>query len=255
MTKLRWYESGTRLYEAGIDRGVLYPNEGPGVPWNGLVSVTEKSAGESLIKQYWDGQAYSRRQSNGTFEADIEAFTYPEELSVYENLTKLQSRSKKFGLCYRTPIGNDENPEHGYLLHLVYNALLEPVNRQSETINSDVDISLLAWNLTTTPFLIKEARASAHLVVDSTETFPEVMALIEDMLYGDELNEPRMPTPDEVYSAYMTMLLLTITDNGDGTWTAEGPDDMVYFTDDDTFVIDAPTVKYLDAVTYTVESI
>ena len=45
MAKLVWDETGKRLYETGVDRGVLYPQVSGaypnGVAWNGLTGVTE----------------------------------------------------------------------------------------------------------------------------------------------------------------------------------------------------------------------
>ena len=45
MTALTWDQVGERLYETGVDHGVLYiPTDGVydvGVAWNGLVTVTE----------------------------------------------------------------------------------------------------------------------------------------------------------------------------------------------------------------------
>ena len=45
--KIKWDQVGEKLYEIGVDRSVLYTQEGgvygAGVPWNGLTQVTEKS--------------------------------------------------------------------------------------------------------------------------------------------------------------------------------------------------------------------
>ena len=46
MAKLKWDQTGERLYETGVDRGVLYPADEngaypTGVAWNGLINVTE----------------------------------------------------------------------------------------------------------------------------------------------------------------------------------------------------------------------
>ncbi len=43
MTRLVWDQLGDRVYETGLDRGVLYFTDGGGVPWNGLTSVEERS--------------------------------------------------------------------------------------------------------------------------------------------------------------------------------------------------------------------
>lgn len=45
MAELVWGGNGQRYFETGIDRGVLYPRVGPGVPWNGLTGISEKPDG------------------------------------------------------------------------------------------------------------------------------------------------------------------------------------------------------------------
>ena len=49
MGKLSWDGVGERIYETGVDHGVLYVMDedgyGRGVPWNGLTAVTESPSG------------------------------------------------------------------------------------------------------------------------------------------------------------------------------------------------------------------
>lgn len=54
MAILEWDKVGERTYQAGLDRGVLYLNDGTVVPWNGLISVEESSDAE-LKSFYLDG--------------------------------------------------------------------------------------------------------------------------------------------------------------------------------------------------------
>ena len=48
--KLKWDETGKRVYETGVSQGVLYVQTdegayGSGVAWNGLTSVNESPSG------------------------------------------------------------------------------------------------------------------------------------------------------------------------------------------------------------------
>ena len=57
MSKLKWDETGKRLYETGVDHGVLYPiqNDGKyskGTAWNGLTAVTESPSGADANPLY-----------------------------------------------------------------------------------------------------------------------------------------------------------------------------------------------------------
>ena len=54
MSRLVWDNTGERLYETGVKRGVLYPavnGEYPaGVVWNGLTSVSENPSGPQFLR-------------------------------------------------------------------------------------------------------------------------------------------------------------------------------------------------------------
>lgn len=51
MRKIKWDEVGKRLYETGVDHGVLYPavkaSYPKGVAWDGLINVNESLPGQS----------------------------------------------------------------------------------------------------------------------------------------------------------------------------------------------------------------
>ena len=42
MPKVNWNATGEKTFESGLDRGTLYLPDGSAVPWNGLLSVSEK---------------------------------------------------------------------------------------------------------------------------------------------------------------------------------------------------------------------
>lgn len=258
MTRLTWNESGSRFYEAGVDRGVLYPKDQPGVPWNGLVSVEEAPSGVEARPRYWDGIPYQDSRSGGSFTATISAFTYPREFEEYDGLSErifTRQTRKSFGFAYRTKHGTDENPDHGYRIHLVYNAHATPSERAYSSLDTDIEAMLLSWEIETTPFAIAGLHPSAHLIVDSTAIYPWALASLEDILYGSELGPPRLPSPSEIVKLIEDASIVQITDNGDGTWTAEGPDDVVYLTDSTTFEIDWPSAVYIDDQSYSVSSL
>ena len=82
MTVLTWDNVGERLYETGVDRGVLYQLDESGayvdgVAWNGLTTVTESPSGAESNKQYADNIVYVNLISAEEFGGTIEAFTYP----------------------------------------------------------------------------------------------------------------------------------------------------------------------------------
>ncbi len=211
MSRIVWDKIGERLYETGVDRGVLYPqdNEGTyplGVPWNGLSSVSESPSGAEPTPIYADNMKYLNLMSVEEFGATIEAYTYPDEFEACDGSAELapgvtigQQERKLFGLSYRTKIGNDlEGDNLGYKLHLVYGALASPSDRTYQTINDTPDAITFSWEVTTTPVQVEGYRPTASLEIDSTKVNAAKMKEIEDILYGTEEKEARLPLPDEI---------------------------------------------------------
>src|SRR4051812_4640587 len=119
MPELTWDAIGERLYETGVDHGVLYiPNVSgvyaTGVAWNGLTTVTESPTGAEANAKYADNIKYLNLISAEEFGATLEAFTYPDEFAQFDGLASPnegfvigQQPRKVFGLSYRTRLGND----------------------------------------------------------------------------------------------------------------------------------------------------
>lgn len=206
MTRLDWNAPGTRYYETGVDRGVLYVGSDPGVAWTGLISVSENPSGGEPKPFYIDGIKYLNLSTAEEFEANLSAFSSPAEFgpcdgvrSIQNGLFVTQQSRKQFGLTYRTKVGNDtQGVDHAYKIHLVYNALSGPSNRASNTESESPDPTTFQWNITTLAPAITGYRPTAHLVVDTRYTDPEVLLELEDLLYGNESGAPSLPTPDEL---------------------------------------------------------
>lgn len=201
MTRLIWNKAGERFYEVGVDRGVLF-NKGSGTQWNGLINVTEKVAGGEPKPYYIDGVKYRNEAEVEEFEASIEAFTYPDAFAELDGVSTagdglsfgLQPR-KEFGLTYRTMIGNDLNPEFGYKVHLIYNALATPTERSNSTLSTSMDPNTFSWDLTARPIWIPGRKPTAHLIIDSTKVDRDLLNYVEGYLYGSSGIAPRLPSP------------------------------------------------------------
>lgn len=211
MAKLVWNEAGKRLYETGVDRGVLYVSDGnggyqKGVVWNGLVSVNESPSGAEATPLYAGNVKYVELMSNEEFGASIEAYTYPEEFEQCDGSAELadgitigQQPRKSFGLCYRTKIGNDTaGDEHGYKIHLIYGAKAAPTEKSYTTINDSPEAITFSWEITTTPIEVAGHKPTATLTIDSTKVTPTALTAIETKLYGDTTGEATLPTPAEI---------------------------------------------------------
>lgn len=210
MTRLAWGAPGERYFETGIDRGVLYLPEQPGVAWPGIVTVSEAPTGGDPRPYYIDGRKYLNLATAEEFEAVIGAYSAPAEFGVcdgsvqiHNGLFATQQRRMPFGFCYRTLVGNDvQGADHAYKIHLVYNALAAPSSRTITTMGDQVAVSAFSWKITTLPPPVTGYKRTAHFVIDTRYTDPEVLEAVEDVLYGTDVTSASLPTPDELITIF-----------------------------------------------------
>ena len=209
--KIVWDAEGERLFETGVDRGVLYPiNEtgvyGIGVPWNGLTSVSESPEGGEPNPIYADNQKYLNLISVEEAKGTIEAFTYPEEFAECDGSKELapgvfagQQNRTPFGLSYRTLVGNDiKGNDYGYKIHLVYGATAQPSEKSYETVNDSPEPAAFSWEYSTSPVTVPGMKPTATLTIDSTKVTPSALLKLEEALYGTETKDPSFPLPTQV---------------------------------------------------------
>jgi hypothetical protein len=262
LSKLQWNEVGSRFFEAGVDRGVLYVDDRPAVVWTGLISVNETTSGGEARPYYIDGVKYANTAASEEFEASITAYTYPDEFAACDGTAQTlpglfvtQQRRKSFGLTYRTMVGNDvDGVEHAYKIHIIYNALASPSQKPNATINSETEPTNFTWNVTTRPRSITGYKRTAHIVIDSRYTHPGALAAVEDVLYGADETTPSLPTFEELYALFDMFGDMVVTDNGDGTFTVIAPTTVLSMLDSSTFQITAPTAVEIDEDSYTLSS-
>lgn len=216
MPPLTWDEVGEKLYETGVDHGVLYLPDNAGVyntgfAWNGLTTVTESPSGAEPNPQYADNIKYLNLYSAEEFGATIEAFTYPEEFGQCDG-TALpapgvavgQQGRKMFGLSYRTKVGNDvDGTDFGYKLHLIYGCQAAPSEKAYATINDSPEAISFSWEITTTPVPVTDYKPTSLIVIDSTVVDPADLTALEALLYGTTL-AAALPSPDAVLALFGT---------------------------------------------------
>ena len=203
---ISWDDVSERLYETGLDRGVLYPQNADGSyakgeNQNGLTSVDESPSGGEANDIYADNIKYLSLMSNEEFGATINAYTFPEGFYPCDGMAKLsnglivaQQTRKPFGLSYRTKVGNDtEGDEHGYIIHLIYNAKVQPSQKTRSTTNDSPEATEMSWEMKTTPVAIngtnpdtgKAFRPTSHLQISTLTTDSSKITALENKLYGN----------------------------------------------------------------------
>lgn len=262
MTALQWDQVGERLYEAGIDRGVLYLSDGRVIPWNGLTGIDD-STSRDVQPYYLDGVKFLERHIQGDFAATLKAFTYPNEfnevlgvMEVHLGLNYYGQRPQIFNLAYRTRVGNDvDGDDHGYKIHILYSVMAVPSPQSFSSLSDSSQPTEFSWELTSIPSATPGYPPTTHITIDSTNTDPLRLKAMEDLLYGTNTGEPRLPAIDELTSLFDKYNSLVITDNGDGTWTAvDLVDNYITMLDATTFQIDNADATFIDADTYTLST-
>lgn len=210
MFKLVWDQIGERLYQTGVDRGVVYPQAGGAYPkgaaWNGLISVTKSPSGAEPTPLYANNYKYLNLMSVEELGGTIEAYTYPEEFAACNGKGELapgvrigQQKRIPFGFCYRNLIGNDsEGTAHGYQLNLIYGCLASPAEESDNTVNDSPEAKTMSWEFSTTPVAVAGFEPTSLIEIDSTTVDADKLAALEAILYGSGENEARLPLPDEV---------------------------------------------------------
>lgn len=215
--KLVWDDVGAKLYETGVDRGVLYRIDeenkySKGYAWNGLTAFNAQPSGADTTDLWANNTKYLSMTAAEQFGATIEAYTFPEEFRECDGSKEImpgvyagQQNRVPFGFTARTLIGNDtKDTEYGYKIHLVYGAKAQPSEKGYSTVNESPEAITMSWTVSTTPIPFTKdpslkLKNMAYIEIDSTKLAVEKLTKLEEALYGTDDKDPYLPTPDELY--------------------------------------------------------
>lgn len=212
MTVLTWDDGTKKLYESGLDRGVLFVRDASGdyplgVPWNGLISVSETPEGAEPTDLWANNQKYATLLSTETFGGSIEAYTYPDEFAQCDGseeptagVAVAQQGRKVFGLAYRTRIGSEAGGDQiGYKIHLVYGCRATPSEKSLNTINDSPEAVTFSWEFNTTPAYAGDTlEPTSLLIVDTTRAPAPFVTWLEEQVFGAAATDANLPLPDAV---------------------------------------------------------
>lgn len=225
MPRVKWDQTGEKLYSTGVDRGVLYVHDGTaygeGEAWNGLTSFQTSSDGGTASAIYADNIKYLNLIATEDKKGTIKCYTYPDgweacngerKITGVKGLRVAQQNRATFGFTCRTLIGNDtEGTDYGYKLYLVYGATASPSDEEYQTVNDNPNAIEFSYEFNTVPVEVghnlKPCAIFEILSTDfTTEAEKKKLADLEDILYGTdpegqtEGTAPRFPTIAEVIS-------------------------------------------------------
>jgi hypothetical protein len=206
MTRVTWDASGQRLYQTGIDRGMIYLADGSVSTWSGLVSVTESPSGGDPVPTFLDGQKVLNVPGGVNYEGTIESMSLPLSAAACAGWGILQyglyaSNQPRlpFGFSYRTLIGNDvSGTDFAYRIHLIFNCTAKASDFTHETVKDQPSVKTYSWGITAVPVSFPGKRPTAHVIFDTRVQTPPTITAIEALLYGDDETDAVMPTTDQV---------------------------------------------------------
>lgn len=210
MPKLDWGNSATNVYETGVSNGVLYPGNGIGVAWPGLIGINETPKDAAFKPLYQDGVKTHTSMDLPSYSSTLQAYMYPDEFELMDGTAEIapglsveeQSR-RPFGLSYKTLLGG-ESPRYrpNYKIHLVYNALVLPTTKDYQTMTNTSRAMPFSWEISTTPVVLPGIRPASHFIVDTRKLGYMFVQEFERILYGSDNAEARMPSPEELVSIF-----------------------------------------------------
>ncbi len=258
MPELVWDKVGDRVYETGLDKGVLYLPNGSAVPWNGLTSVIEKFDKESS-SVYYDGMKINDLVVLGDFSASMKAVTYPDEFVELEGLAPVKrgvfyadQPPQAFGLCYRTQIGNDLDGDiEGYKIHILYNVTAIPNDKTYSSVTVNPALVEFEWTISAVPEEVPGFRPTAHIVIDSRDVDPWLLKELEEIIYGNSFAKAALIPMVDLVTHINDWFRVKIIDHGDGTWSAISKrEGFIMLNSEDLFTIIETNATYLDDDTY-----
>ena len=205
MTRLTWDE---RPYHEGISQVVLYGDQPHA--WNGVESLTTET---EIVQtpRHQDGFALPPRTTPGECTGTITSYSFPKDLSDSAVSGQgIRTSNKTFGLSFI----------EGDYLHLFYNLTMRYEGREEVSLQNDPNVEVFTWNFQGKPVAIPGHAHSCHVAIEMSVAHPDTLMALLNVLYGTDQEEATLPSPADILDMFDVTAKLTITDNGDGTWTA-----------------------------------
>lgn len=228
MALLTWDGTGEKFYHNGVSHGVLYVQKSDGtydtgVAWNGLTGVDESPDGGEANDLWADNIKYASLRSVENFKGSISAYHYPDDFNkcdgkivTDDGVVIGQQKRQSFGFSYRTEIGNDTatGGDDGYIIHVIWNATVNPSDRSYETINDSPDAVEFSWDFECLPVAFTSGTGTdaingftSSMELNSLKLGSAKMAAAEALLYGTNANggtaatDASLPTPTALLAA------------------------------------------------------
>lgn len=202
------WDDGTLTY--GIDRGMLYTQDGVGYPWSGLIGFDKEAEYPSDEKYYLDGIERGSIPSTYGISGTIKTYSVPDKFKELSGSYQLSSGvfienqpSVPFNFSYRQSlVDRDGTPYH--LIHIVFNVVADYPSTEASSVGDDVEPVEFEIPVRTTPIKIGSnwgigSMRTSTLTIDSRLVSKGAFANLEATLYGYDSDSPYLPDMDGLY--------------------------------------------------------
>lgn len=177
-------------HEYGLSRGMIYPDNGDGLPWPGLVKVSPKHK-HNLYPIYDDGKKYDVIGIPESTGIDVTALTLPTYVAEVVGFAMDSSgimydeqELGMFSLAYRT-----ETENHGYKLVVQFNVMASLNSTSAQTLEETVTPSEFTISGESVPEGLGGRRRASRIELSTRNTDRDLLSAFDDALKTGAMSE------------------------------------------------------------------
>ena len=177
-------------HEYGLSRGMIYPDNGPGLPWPGLVKVTPKLK-HNMYPIYDNGKKYDIIGLPEATGIDVTALTLPTYVAEAVGFSMDSSgimydeqELQMFSLAYRT-----ETENNGHKLVVQFNIMASLNDASAQTLEETVTPSEFTITGESVPETMGVRKRASRIELSTRNTDRELLAAFDDSLKTGSMSE------------------------------------------------------------------
>ena len=177
-------------HEYGLSRGMIYPDNGPGLPWPGLVKVTPKLK-HDLYPIYDNGKKYDVIGIPEATGIDVTALTLPTYVAEVVGFSMDSSgimydeqELGMFSLAYRT-----ETENNGHKLVVQFNIMASLNDATSQTLEETVTPSEFTISGESVPETLGVRKRASRIELSTRNTDRELLEAFDDALKTGSMSD------------------------------------------------------------------
>ena len=177
-------------HEYGLSRGMIYPDNGPGLPWPGLVKVTPKLK-HNMYPIYDNGKKYDIIGLPESTGIDVTALTLPTYVAEAVGFSMDSSgimydeqELQMFSLAYRT-----ETENNGHKLVVQFNIMASLNDASAQTLEETVTPSEFTITGESVPETVGVRQRASRIELSTRNTDRELLSAFDDALKTGSMSD------------------------------------------------------------------